>query len=47
MGNFSYRKPPSADELSGLPVDVSVADGGLFRRYESNENRTLDREEVL
>ena len=26
MGNFSYRKPPSADELSGLPVDVSVAD---------------------
>ena len=26
MGNFSYRKPPSADELSGPPVDVSVAD---------------------
>ena len=24
MGNFSYRKPPSADELSGPPVDVSV-----------------------
>ena len=23
-GNFSYRKPPSADELSGPPVDVSV-----------------------
>ena len=22
MGNFSYRKPPSADELSGPPVDV-------------------------
>ena len=27
MGNFSYRKPPSADELSGPPVDVSMADG--------------------
>ena len=26
MGNFSYRKPPSADELSGPPVDVSVDD---------------------
>ena len=26
MGNFSYRKPPSADELSGPPVDVSMAD---------------------
>ena len=26
MGNFSYRKPPSADELSGPPVDVSVSD---------------------
>ena len=26
MGNFSYRKPPSPDELSGPPVDVSVAD---------------------
>ena len=26
MGNFSYRKPPSADELWGPPVDVSVAD---------------------
>ena len=25
MGNFSYRKPPSADELSGPPVDVSVS----------------------
>ena len=25
MGNFSYRKPPSADELSGPPVDVEVA----------------------
>ena len=26
MGNFSYRKPPSASELWGPPVDVSVAD---------------------
>ena len=26
MGLFSYRKPPSDDELSGLPVDVTVAD---------------------
>ena len=26
MGNFSYRKPPSPDELSGPPVDVSVDD---------------------
>ena len=25
-GNFSYRKPPSDDELSGLPVDVTVAE---------------------
>ena len=25
-GKFSYRKPPSADELSGPPVDVSVDD---------------------
>ena len=24
MGNFSYRNPPSADELSGPPMDVSV-----------------------
>ena len=23
MGNFSYRKPPPVDELSGPPVDVS------------------------
>ena len=26
MGNFSYRKPPSADEVTEPPVDVSVAD---------------------
>ncbi len=26
MGTFSYRKPPSADELSEPPVDVSVTD---------------------
>ena len=26
MGNFSYRKPPPVDELSGPPVDVSVDD---------------------
>ena len=26
IGSFSYRKPPSPDELSGPPVDVSVAD---------------------
>ena len=25
-GNFSYRKPPSDDELSGLPVNVTVAE---------------------
>ena len=25
-GSFSYRKPPSDDELSGLPVDVTVAE---------------------
>ncbi len=36
MGNFSYRKPPSADEVTEPPVDVSVADdncpgcGGVF-----------------
>ncbi len=38
MGNFSYRKPPSADELSGPPVDVSVDDyncpgcGGVLKQ---------------
>ena len=26
MGNFSYRKPPSADEVTEPPVDVSVDD---------------------
>ena len=26
MGNFSYRKPPSPDEVTEPPVDVSVAD---------------------
>ena len=25
MGNFSYRKPPSADEVTEPPVDVEVA----------------------
>ena len=26
IGSFSYRKPPSADEVTEPPVDVSVAD---------------------
>ena len=39
MGNFSYRKPPSADELSGPPVDVSVADIPAMPRPQVTEYR--------
>ena len=40
IGSFSYRKPPSPDEVTEPPVDVSVADdscpgcGGVLEQRE-------------
>ena len=38
MGNFSYRKPPSPDEVTEPPVDVEVAGGTVARDVEADSS---------
>ena len=39
IGSFSYRKPPSPDEVTEPPVDVEVAGGTVARDVEECSSR--------